>query len=149
MKKRLIRRAAIAAAVLAAAVQLYRPDRTNPAYDEAGTFEAMLEPWPEAVEVLRRACYDCHSNETVWPWYSQIAPFSWVIADDVRHGRSHLNFSEWGKLEPARAYANLLDVCEIVINEEMPLPMYVRLHPEAALSSPDIDELCALSALAE
>jgi len=79
----------VAVFVLAQAI---RVERLNPPVQAEITADPAVKP------LLRRACYDCHSNETVWPWYSNVAPASWLIASDVEEGRSNLNFSEWGSL---------------------------------------------------
>ncbi|WP_028459501.1 heme-binding domain-containing protein [Chloroflexus sp. Y-396-1] len=92
---------------------------------------------PEAASIARRACYDCHSNETVWPWYSKIAPASWLITYDVIKGRNELNFSL-----PLREPAELAkEIAEVVREGEMPPRQYLILHPEARLSPTDIQAL--------
>ena len=75
------------------AIQFVSMNRTNP------PVQADFRGSPEVISVLRRACYDCYSNETVWPWYSRVAPVSWVIARDVHEGRAALNFSTWNRLK--------------------------------------------------
>jgi hypothetical protein len=95
--------------------------------------------WPsaEAKLVAERACYDCHSNETVWPWYSNVAPMSWLVQRDVDEGRQHLNFSDWGSGEhPLNEIAE--EIGETVQEGEMPPMNYVLLHPEAKLSAAEI-----------
>lgn len=89
-------------------------------------------PWdsPETRELAKRACFDCHSNETEWPWYSYIAPFSEVQRNHVIKGREVLNFSEWTGQEQAAAE----EAIETISKGQMPLPYYVILHPEADLS---------------
>jgi hypothetical protein len=77
-----------------------------------------------------RACFDCHSNETVWPWYSNIAPISWLTVHDVQEGRSRLNFSEWG-----RTGHEVGEVSEVIHEGEMPPPYFLIMHPEARLSA--------------
>jgi hypothetical protein len=95
---------------------------------------------------VSRACYNCHSNNTVWPWYSRIAPVSWLVADDVKGGRAHLNFSEWGRLGPDVAQRRLQDVCDEVQAGDMPLWQYRMMHPEAKLSAQDVKVLCSATA---
>ncbi len=136
----------IAAAVLVAAVvvmQFLQPERNNPPVDPAATYEAVARPGPELAAVLRRACYDCHSNETRWPWYSRFAPVSWLIASDVRQGRAHLNFSEWGRYSAQAASRRMEEACEEVRAGKMPLRNYRVLHPEARLSSEDVERICS------
>ena len=112
-------------------VQLLPVDRTNPPVTQEVAWDS-----PEVEAMVRRACYDCHSNETVWPWYSTIAPASLLVARDVREGRSHLNFSEWD-----RANAETIDVIKAVKEGEMPLPIYLPMHPEARLSEDELGTL--------
>jgi len=88
---------------------------------------------PEKVsEILRRACYDCHSNETRWPWYANVAPVSWLVGRDVHEGRRHLNFSDWARYSRKRD-----EVWEEVEKGDMPLWFYVPLHADAKLSEED------------
>ncbi len=91
----------------------------------------------EVKAILQRSCYDCHSNETKWPWYSRVGPVSWVLASHVNEGREHLNFSEWGSLEDDVKVHAADEIWEEVEDEAMPLPMYTRVHPEAKLSEQD------------
>ena len=93
-----------------------------------------LEAPPEVAAILRESCFDCHSNETEWPWYARIAPSSWLMARDVRKGRSHMNFSEWGDSdEDARAIdkENSWDEIE---EGEMPPWFYLPMHPSARMT---------------
>jgi cytochrome c553 len=129
--------------VVLVAVQWVRPARVNPAVDASLTVAHRLSPDARVTSVLQRSCNDCHSNETVWPWYSQIAPVSWMIAADVRDGRKQLNFSEWGKYPPGRQAELLRDICEEMRKRSMPERGYLLLHPEARLSDSDISEVCA------
>jgi cytochrome c551/c552 len=92
-----------------------------------------MEPrWdnPQTRELAKRACYDCHSNETAWPWYSNIAPMSWLVQSDVEEARSKMNFSEWNSPQKEAHEA-----AEQVQKGEMPLWFYVPLHPQARLSA--------------
>ncbi|MEO8097958.1 MAG: heme-binding domain-containing protein [Acidobacteriota bacterium] len=88
---------------------------------------------PQTRELFRRACFDCHSNETTWPWYSGVAPVSWLVQNDVDGGRSHLNFSEWN--QPQR---HAKDVAEEVRAGDMPPWFYLPLHPAAKLNGAEI-----------
>lgn len=91
---------------------------------------------PRTRELASRACYDCHSNETTWPWYSNVAPFSWLVQDHVDDGRETLNFSEWNK-----TWKEADEAAEVVREGEMPLWNYVMLHPEAKLTPAEQEEL--------
>ena len=81
-------------------------------------------------DLVKRACFDCHSNETVWPWYSYVAPVSWLIYRDVMEGRSRLNFSEWNRNQPV-----VLEASDQVLSGEMPPSFYLPLHPSAQLTT--------------
>jgi len=113
------------------AVQFVPVTRTNPPIEGDVTAPADVKA------VLRRACYDCHSNETTWPWYSHVAPVSWLVADDVNHGRSHVNFSMWNRLTPADQAKVMRNAGEEVEAGEMPLWYYLPMHPMARLSDAD------------
>jgi hypothetical protein len=97
----------------------------------------------ELSAVLRRACYDCHSNETVWPWYSRVAPLSWLVAHDVHEGREHLNFSTWGEYPEEKQAKLRKEVWEEVSEGKMPPFRYLPAHPEARLSEQDMGILRA------
>ncbi len=84
--------------------------------------------------LVKNACYDCHSFETKFPWYSTVAPVSWFIYDHIEHGREELNFSEWGEMEKKRKIRKLKEMAEEIEKKKMPLDDYVKLHPEADLS---------------
>ena len=84
---------------------------------------------PETRALFRRACYDCHSNETVWPWYSNVAPVSWLVQRDVNGGRRHLSLTEWDR--PQR---HAKDVANEVKQSDMPPWFYLPMHPGARLS---------------
>jgi hypothetical protein len=87
--------------------------------------------------VLKRACYDCHSNEVVWPWYAHVAPVSWLVARDVREGRKAVNYSTWNRLSAGDRRDALDESWEEVEDGDMPLWFYVPLHPEARLDAED------------
>jgi hypothetical protein len=87
--------------------------------------------------VLRRSCYDCHSNETVWPWYARVAPVSWLLANDVKEGRKEVNFSAWNQFTGNRKAKKLKEIVEQVEQNKMPQWYYVIMHPEAKLSAGD------------
>lgn len=126
------KKAVIAGVILALAVlQLVPVNLSNPPVEQD-----VDAPAPVA-EVLRRSCYDCHSNETRWPWYSRIAPVSWWIKHHVDEGREHLNFSEWNRLSPEDRREALEETWEEVEEGKMPLASYLPMHAEARLSAQD------------
>jgi hypothetical protein len=109
-------------------MQAFRIDKTNP--PPQGEISADLAVRP----ILQRACYNCHSNQTVWPWYSNLAPASWLLASDVKGGRSHVNFSEWKAYSRTDQSHKLAAISDEVRNGEMPPWYYTLVHTEARLS---------------
>jgi hypothetical protein len=109
-------------------IQFVPVERTNPPV--TGEVPAR----DQVMETLRAACYDCHSNETQWPWYSRVAPVSWRIAEHVRMGRRNLNFSEWQGMSSEDQADARGDIWEEVERGTMPLSDYLRMHPEAVLT---------------
>lgn len=121
------RKILLGAVLVVALAQIVPVSRTNPpvAGEVAG---------PEVVrQTLRRACYDCHSHETRWPWYSYVAPVSWLVAHDVSEGREHLNFSTWAGYDAEERAEKREEIWEEVDEGEMPLWFYLPLHPDARL----------------
>jgi len=93
---------------------------------------------PEQVEtIFKRSCNDCHSNETIWPWYSNVAPVSWLVAHDVEEGREHLNFSTWGTLPENKQQKLRKEIWETISEDEMPPLVYLPAHPDARLNDKD------------
>lgn len=127
MKHRIKRLLGIVAS-LGLAIQFLPVSRTNPPV--TGDIPAP----PEIKTLLRNACYDCHSHETVWPWYSRFAPSSWLIANDVKSGRGKMNLSAWADNKPAKQGVLLDDAIGQIQQGEMPPFYYVWMHPAARLT---------------
>ena len=123
-------------------IQFYRPEKTNPPVDPSHEIGAVTHMPMGVHEVLLRSCNDCHSNQTRWPWYSNVAPVMWLVRSDVSSGRRHMNFSEWSSYSRTRADALLENVCAWTQNRHMPMPIYLRMHSNASLSDSDIKMLC-------
>ena len=105
----------------------YGRNHTNPPVVQEPNWDS-----PETLALAQRACFDCHSNETVWPWYSNVAPVSWLVQHDVEEGREYLNFSEWGN---GREGEEGEEMVEQIKKGEMPRAIYLPTHPEARLTS--------------
>ena len=123
--------------------QFIQPDRTNPPADPSASFEAVVKPPPEVAAAIVRACRDCHSNQTVWPWYSGISPVSWLVASDVKEGRSKLNFSQWNIYSPEMTRIKLGEICTEVKKGEMPPLYYLPMHPETKVTAAEVSAICA------
>jgi hypothetical protein len=141
-----LRMVALAFVVLLFLAQLVQPKRTNPPVVPSRSLEAHVQVPQNVSPILKRACGDCHSNETVWPWYSHVAPVSWLVTDDVNVGRSHVNFQDWEAQEnPKEANEHLTLICKEVQEKGMPPFIYRSMHRESSLSAEDINALCSWS----
>lgn len=122
-------------------IQFIRIDKTNPE-SPAGQDFRVVEGAPENVSsIMERACFDCHSHQTKWPWYANVAPVSWFVGKHVREGREELNFSAWGTYSDKRRHHKMEECMEEVGEGEMPLQGYVVWHNEALISPKDTSEL--------
>lgn len=142
VSSRLFQRALIVLGILFVAIQVVRPAKTNPPVDPAKTLRATSHASPEVIAVLDRACADCHSSESRWPWFSNIAPASWFIIRHVNEGRGELSMSLWGDYNVRRKARKLKEVCEQVEQHKMPMSSYLLLHGDAALSDADRRLIC-------
>ncbi len=126
--KKIVMTGFIAAAVTGIAIQFVPVEKTNP------PVTAEISVASDLYQILRRSCYDCHSNETKWPWYGNIAPVSWFLVGDVSKGREYMNFSVWNNLS-AKGQEHLKGkIWKEVSENEMPLFIYRLAHPNARLS---------------
>ena len=130
-----LKQVGIVVAVLLVLIQLVPVDRENP------PVETELDAPAEVLSLLRRSCYDCHSHETEWPWYSYVAPASWLVAKDVDEGREYLNFSTWNAYDAEKRRHLIEEIWEEVEAGEMPLWFYLPLHPSARLDEADLELL--------
>lgn len=115
------------------AIQVVQPDRTNPP-------EIADSSIPDEVKVILKAkCYDCHSNESEWPWYSYIAPVSWWVADHVHEGRREVNYSRWDTYDEDRKEDKIEETFDEMLDGLMPLESYLITHPDAKVTEEDVD----------
>lgn len=124
-------------------LQFFRIEKDNTDSDPAQDFIAITQPEEELAQILRTSCYDCHSNKVNYPWYTNIAPFSWWIKKHVNEGREELNFSEWGSFKDRRKDKKLKESIEMVKEGEMPLDSYTWIHKGAKLSEGQKQKLYA------
>jgi hypothetical protein len=142
MIAKLMRWSGVALVLLSVAIQFVRPAKTNPVVNPATTIEAHAQVPSEVTAILQRSCGDCHSHQTRWPWYSQVAPVSWFVIDHVNHGRKHLNLSDWARYNRREAEELLDGICKTTKTGLMPLSSYLLLHRDAKLSQADVKALC-------
>jgi len=132
-----LERSAIAALLILSLLQLVPVERGNPPVEQE------IAAPPRVAGILHGSCYDCHSNQSAWPWYGYVAPFSWLVAHDVEEGREHLNFSTWGRCDEEERAELLEELLEEVEHGEMPPWTYTLLHPGSALTAEELATLRA------
>jgi len=135
------RRSLTICAILAVLQVVPGPRSGNPPLDPGSSLNDRIPSSAEPSALLQRACANCHSNQTVWPWYSKLAPASWLIARDVNTARQYMNLSEWPS-DPFEAVGLLKSSCAQVSTGNMPPPAYRLMHPEARLSERDVQAFC-------
>lgn len=135
MKKRFtIKNIAIFLIFLLLVIQSFRIDKTTQPIDSSKDFISLTSANSEITNTLKIACYDCHSNQPTYPWYTNIAPVSWWVKNHINEGSRHLNFSVWGTYSEKRKNHKLEECIEMVEEGEMPLSSYTIMHKEAKLT---------------
>lgn len=132
---KIIKRIALVLVAIFLVAQFFQIDKTNPDYDASKDFITMVNAPDDIAQMLKVTCYDCHSYETKYPWYTYVTPVNWWIKDHIEEGREHLNFSTWGDLEPRRAAHKMEECYEETEEKHMPLNSYTWAHAEARLTS--------------
>jgi len=123
-------------------LQFVRPEKNVSDQAAGPNHLAVLYPPPAEVKALiERACFDCHTNNTRYPWYAQVQPVAWWINDHVQEGKEHFNFEEFGSYSIKRKIHKLEEIIEEVEEDKMPLPSYRYLHGDARLTSDEIKSL--------
>jgi hypothetical protein len=138
----ILRRLLLGFVILLALIQLIRPARTNPPVSPGKAIGANLAIDPGVAAVFERSCKDCHSYRTVWPWYSSVAPISWLVIHDVNEGRGKMNLSEWSGYNSEEAHTLLNHMCREVSEDGMPIFAYKVIHRDAVLSDADKKAIC-------
>lgn len=118
-------------------IQLIRIDKTNLPIDPKEDYVNIVHAPDNVKAILKRSCYDCHSNTVTYPWYSNIAPVSWYIKDHVNEGREHVNFSEFGKYNTLQTQSVHTSLYKSMLRGGMPLDSYTLIHKNAILSLKD------------
>ena len=139
---RILKWVIIVLAVVVVIGQFIRPNMTNPPVDQTLTLQAHAPVPPDVDHNLHRACYDCHSYQTNWRFWTKVFPATWLVANDTNGGRQQLNFSEFGGYTKVKQARKLGALCEEVKSKDMPLWYYLPLHPEAKLSDADRQGIC-------
>lgn len=126
--KRIIKIILVLALVALVIMQFIRPEKNEAGYEAMRSFEAETKPSPEVVGILKANCYDCHSDHTIYPWYAEIAPFSYWLADHIKHGKGDFNVSGWETYSVKKKDHKLEELIEKVEKGEMPLDSYTWIH---------------------
>jgi len=137
MSKQFFKYIIIPLTILFVAIQFFRPERNEGELNLA-PFIAETNASKEVVTILKKACTDCHSNKTNYPWYSNIAPFSFKISSHVIEGKDELNFSEWSTFSVKRKEYKMDEIVEFIEKKEMPLQSYLLMHKEAFLTKDEV-----------
>jgi hypothetical protein len=138
MKKKIL----LGVVVVLVVLQFFRPERNLGATEPGPNDVTVLYPTsPEVKAILAKACYDCHSDHTRYPWYANIQPVGWWLANHVKDGKRHLNFSQFAALKPDRAARKMGQVVKQVTDEDMPLTSYTLIHRDADLTAAETKSL--------
>lgn len=130
----MLKKIGIGLVIILALMQFKQIDKINPEYNEAEDFITITQPSEEIATLIKAACYDCHSHQAKYPWYSNVAPISWMVEHHIEEGREHLNFSKWGSYDTKKANHKLEECIEEIEEGEMPMKPYVVMHSEAKMS---------------
>lgn len=122
-------------------IQFFPIDKTNPPLNSGMDFLKIKNTPPEIAQIINTSCYDCHSNETKYPWYSSISPASWFLKNHINEGRKHLNFSIFATYESKRQIHKMEECIKMIEKREMPLESYYIGHQDAKLTDNQRTEL--------
>ena len=142
MVKKILKIFAILFIAVMIVLQFFRIDKANPPVVQAETLEASVAVPPDIGEIIGRSCNDCHSNQSIYPWYSNVQPVAWFVKNDIDDARRQMNFSIWNTYTPQKKSKKLEQICEQLEAKEMPLPSYLWIHRDSILSENDAKALC-------
>lgn len=126
--KKIIKIILIVALIALVVLQFFRPEKNSGGYESVAAFEFETKPSTQVAGILKESCYDCHSSQTVYPWYSEIAPVSLWLEDHIEDGKKHFNVSDWESYSVKKKDHKLEELFEMVEEGEMPLPSYTWVH---------------------
>ncbi len=128
--------------VLLVVLQFFHPERNSAPVDPEQDMLTVIAPPEHIANLLRDACYDCHSNQTLYPWYQKISPVSWYLNRHIKKGKKDLNYSEYGGMDKADRIGLLVETCDVLDAGTMPLQSYLLFHQEARLTQEERELLC-------
>ena len=142
MLKKLIKTLIIVVVAALVLIQFFGIDQTNPPIVAGETIEAAIPVPADVSQIIGRSCNDCHSNNTIYPWYANIQPTGWFLKNHIDEARHEFNLSVFNTYSAKKMAKKLEEICEQVEAKEMPLPSYLWLHGDAVLSEGDVRALC-------
>lgn len=131
---KIVKKVALALLVVFVALQFYRPEKNQAQGNHTAFFITQSNPSTEVKLILQESCYDCHSNNTKYPWYNNLAPVSYWLSNHIKDGKKHLNFSDWKNYSDKKKDHKLEEVVEMLEADEMPLKEYTWTHEKARLT---------------
>jgi len=140
-KMKVTKKVALALFVVFIALQFYRPEMNQAQGNHTASFLTETNPPAQVKLILKESCYDCHSNHTEYPWYNNVAPVSYWLADHIKDGKKHLNFSDWANYDDKKKDHKLEEFIEMVEAGEMPLKEYTWTHETANLTEQQRNDL--------
>jgi hypothetical protein len=143
--KRGVKLAGIGLAAGLLVIQFIQPEKNMRPVDPKEDLLMVASPPEHLAELIKKSCYDCHSNQTVYPWYSKVAPVSWYLQKHIKEGKEDMNASEYGSMDKADKIKLLVDFCEVVEAGKMPLVTFTLIHKAARLSQEDKEAICIWS----
>jgi len=143
--KRAVKWAGMGLAAGLVVIQFFQPEKNMSPVNPAEDLLMVTSPPGQVADLIKSSCYDCHSNQTVYPWYSKVAPVSWYLQKHIKEGKSDLNVSEYGSMDKADKIEFLVDICEVVEAGTMPLLSFALIHKAARLSEEDKEAICVWS----
>ena len=140
---RIIKKIILTLFVVFVLIQFYRPDRNSVQGNHSVIFITETNPPRNVKLALENNCYDCHSDNTEYPWYDNVAPISFWMANHINKGKKHLNFSSWETYDTQKKEHKLAEIIEMIETKEMPLPLYMWIHESANLTAEERDGIVA------
>ncbi|MEN8227462.1 MAG: heme-binding domain-containing protein [Bacteroidota bacterium] len=126
-------------------IQFFQPERNLGTVETENALVTVTRAPDNLAAILKNSCYDCHSNRTVYPWYSYISPLSWFLEKHIQEGKEALNMSEFGTLEKNQKIGVLADICDVIESGSMPLQSYLIIHKSALVQENDKEAICSWS----
>ncbi|RPJ77985.1 MAG: cytochrome C [Deltaproteobacteria bacterium] len=123
-------------------IQFFQPEKNDKIANPQNDIFFSIETPVQVKKKIVNACYDCHSEKTVYPFYNRIAPVSWILANHIKEGKAHLNFSDWASYDRKKQIKLLNEICEVITNGEMPLKGYVLMHSKSIINEKELEEIC-------